>query len=192
MIYSRPEADALVDQGDIIDDCPILVIGKFDASTLEFEVVSRLFRVIVLTQACDLANRKVSMANVALVYSAEDLIEKGVLKSAEVRGPIRAGRVFGYYFLSRSPGTACRSRSSICAACIQFPWTIWKFSARQDGDLCELSRCTASISASTSRTRSVELDFHYHTSPFSRQETPKRRRHEPFSKLLPSRADELG
>lgn len=103
MIYSRPEADALVDQGDIIDDCPILVIGKFDAPTLEFEVVSRLFRVLVLTQACDLANRKVSMANVALVYSAEDLIEKGVLKAAEVRGPIRAGRVFGYYFLGRSP-----------------------------------------------------------------------------------------
>jgi len=39
---------------------------------------------------------------VALVRDAEQLVRQGLLKAADVRGPIRAGRVFGWYFLPKS------------------------------------------------------------------------------------------
>ena len=30
MIYERPQADTPIDQGDIIDDCPIAYVDHFD------------------------------------------------------------------------------------------------------------------------------------------------------------------
>lgn len=42
--------------------------------------------------------------NVALVFEAEELVASGKLKKADVRGPIRAGRVFGWYFLPGDSG----------------------------------------------------------------------------------------
>lgn len=59
-------------------------------------------RVLVLTQTCDLANAKALIATVAAVLDAQALVESGVLNAADVRGPIRAGRVYGWYFLPAS------------------------------------------------------------------------------------------
>jgi len=39
---------------------------------------------------------------VATVLDAEELVASGQLKAADIRGPIRAGRVFGWYFLPKS------------------------------------------------------------------------------------------
>ncbi len=58
-----------------------------------------LHRIVVLTQTCDLANKKVDEANVASVFDAQQLVDREILKAAEVRGPIRSGRVWGMYFL---------------------------------------------------------------------------------------------
>jgi hypothetical protein len=60
-------------------------------------------RVFVLTQKCDLVNQKVAWVSVASVLDAQALVEEGLLKRDNVRGPIRAGRVFGWYFLPKSP-----------------------------------------------------------------------------------------
>jgi hypothetical protein len=38
---------------------------------------------------------------VAVVHNAHFLVEQEIVKAADVRGPIRAGRVFGWYFLPR-------------------------------------------------------------------------------------------
>jgi hypothetical protein len=61
-----------------------------------------LHRVIVLTQTCDLANKKADDVNVASVFDARQLVDRGILKATDVRGPIRAGRVWGLYFLPAS------------------------------------------------------------------------------------------
>jgi hypothetical protein len=58
--------------------------------------------VIVLTQTCDLANQKTVHANVAEVFDAQQLVEQQILKPADVKGPLRAGRVWGLYFLPAS------------------------------------------------------------------------------------------
>jgi hypothetical protein len=61
-----------------------------------------LQRVLVLTQTCDLANSKARLAVVAVVLNAQAMIDQQMLKAADVRGPIRSGRVYGWYFLPKS------------------------------------------------------------------------------------------
>jgi len=103
MILTRPDDLAPVDQGDIIDDCPVAVfesIPQPEAPTTQ--LTSERRRVYVLTQACDLVQRKVSNVVVATVLDATALVASGALKAAEVRGNIRAGRVHGWYFLPKS------------------------------------------------------------------------------------------
>ena len=103
MIYSRPLLETPLDQGDLIDACPLLSIADFDVRTPETVAVDRaLSRVLVLTQTCDLANQKADQVVVAMVHDAESLVASGRLKAAEVRGPLRAARVFGWYFLPKS------------------------------------------------------------------------------------------
>ena len=104
MIYALPSPEDPVDQGDIIDDCPILQIASFDPKVPAApQVACSTHRVVVLTQTCDLANQKTQRAVVAIAHSASVLVEQKIVTSADVRGPIRAGRVYGWYFLPGSP-----------------------------------------------------------------------------------------
>jgi len=100
MIYLFPDPDAPVDQGDVVDDCPILQITHYDLQLPGSpKIACSINRVVVLTQTCDLANQKTQHVVVAIAHSAEHLVAKNVVKVADVRGPIRAGRAFGWYFL---------------------------------------------------------------------------------------------
>ena len=102
MIYLHPPSSSEVDQGDIIDSCPLAYVEKYQSvQSGEIDWAYATSRVIVLTQTCDLANRKARHVTVAVVLDAESLVKQGVLKSADVRGPIRGGRVFGWYFLPK-------------------------------------------------------------------------------------------
>ena len=56
-------------------------------------------RVIVLTQACDLAQTKTTKVLVALLHAAQLLVDRGVLKAPTIRDQLRRGVVYGWYFL---------------------------------------------------------------------------------------------
>jgi hypothetical protein len=100
MIYRLPPADEAIDQGDLIDDCLVLDIKTMQMSKTSQPKVDFAFRrVVVLTQTCDFANEKATTANVAEVFDAAFLIEQGLFKASEVKGPVRGGRVWGWYFL---------------------------------------------------------------------------------------------
>lgn len=102
-IYHLPEPDAPIDQGDILEGCPILQVAHFNVDTPDSpEVSCSVARVVVISQACDLVNQKTTRANVALVFDAEELVERRVIRAGDVRGPIRSGRVYGWYFLPSS------------------------------------------------------------------------------------------
>jgi hypothetical protein len=99
-VYGLPLPDASIDQGDIIENCPIVLIPSFDPATLrpaEGETVS--VRVIVLTQTCDFANGKVTSAVCAVARDAQTLVAENLVKPADIKGPIRSGRIWGWYFL---------------------------------------------------------------------------------------------
>jgi hypothetical protein len=103
MVFSRPADAAPIDQGDIVDGCPLSIIETVDVAAMAPpRVLTEYARVYVLTQTCDLAQHKAARVVVAAVLAAEELIASGQLKAADVRGPIRAGRVHGWYFLPRS------------------------------------------------------------------------------------------
>jgi hypothetical protein len=103
MIYGGASPHDPVDQADIVEGCPLIFVTGFDPDdfdTNEIEFVPT--RVLVLTQTCDLANQKTSMVTVAIVLDAQSLVDRNLLKPTDIRGPIRAGRVFGWYFLPAS------------------------------------------------------------------------------------------
>ena len=103
MIYDLPLPTDPLDQGDLIDDCPVLALAEFDFGNLmDSPVKSSLQRVVVITQTCDLANEKTTAVNVAAVFDAAALVEDKTFKPAEIKGPVRAGRVWGVYFLPAS------------------------------------------------------------------------------------------
>lgn len=101
-LYRLPPPDNPVDQGDLIDGCPIFFVVGFDINNLESPEVDTIpARVLVLTQTCDLANQKARHVVCASMYDAQYLVDQQVLKPAEIRGAVRAGRVFGWYYLPR-------------------------------------------------------------------------------------------
>lgn len=103
MIYVVPALHDPVDQGDVIDDCPALSVKGFDpSSAARPDVAWDLARGYVLTHTCDLAQQKTTTVTIATVLDASKLVTDGSLKASDVRGPIRAGRVYGWYFLPRS------------------------------------------------------------------------------------------
>lgn len=78
MIYSRPAESGPVDQGDIVDDCPVTIFETLpDPLSKSAEFTSQLRRVYVLTQACDLAQQKVASVVVATVIDANQLVASG-------------------------------------------------------------------------------------------------------------------
>jgi hypothetical protein len=98
-MYEQPAVGDL-SQGDIIDDWPILV-WKLSPPPLDLNVPpeTRIIRVVVLTQACDLAQDKTTRVVVAPVHDAADLVAKNILKAGVIRDQVRRGQVFGWYFL---------------------------------------------------------------------------------------------
>jgi hypothetical protein len=100
VIYQAPGINDPIDQADIVEACPVLALTEFDPEGVNpprIKVASG--RVLVLTQTCDLANRNLSAVTVAVAHDAQSLVDEGLLKPADVRGPVRGGRVFGWYFL---------------------------------------------------------------------------------------------
>lgn len=102
-MFEQPAA-ADLSQGDVLDDCPILV-WKLTPPPLDLNVPPeiRIIRAVVLTQACDLAQDKTTRVVVAPVHEAAVLVAQNVLKAAAIRDQVRRGQVFGWYFLPAAP-----------------------------------------------------------------------------------------
>src|SRR5437868_12404179 len=104
MIYEAPPPDEALTQGDILDACPVF---GFDATgdTVDLNAAPARWqeRVVVLTQACDLAQTKTTKVLVALLHPAQSLVERGALKGPAIRDQVRRGLVFGWYFLPAAP-----------------------------------------------------------------------------------------
>ncbi len=104
MIFESLPPDDPVDQGDVIDGCPFHHVASFGVADLLAQrapdsVACTYSRVLVLTQTCDLAQKKSSVVLVAAIRDAAGMVRQGILKAADIQGPIRGGRVFGWYYL---------------------------------------------------------------------------------------------
>jgi hypothetical protein len=99
MIYGEPGPDEPLSQADILDGCPIFGLQTSTGVDLDAPPARWIERVIVLTQACDLAQTNTTKVLVALVHSAQSLVEPQILKGPTIRDQVRRGLVFGWYFL---------------------------------------------------------------------------------------------
>ena len=102
MIYSSPPPENPIDQGDIVDGCPLTFLTEYDLDRPgqgEIECVPT--RVLIMTQTCDLVQRKVSTVTAATIYEAQFIVDQGLLKPSDVRrGPYGRPGCTG--------GTSCR------------------------------------------------------------------------------------
>ena len=105
-MFSVLPSDSPLTQGDIVDPCPLveLAVDEFAVDGPPRDVrswpVSRwMARIIVLTQACDLAQGKSDRVVVAPIHDAQTLVDKGLVKATIVRDHVRRHLVFGWYFL---------------------------------------------------------------------------------------------
>jgi hypothetical protein len=104
MIYEQPDPADPLTQGDILDDCPI-VFWELPGEAIDAQPESQTtrLRVVVLTQACDLAQVKTTRVLVAVMQNVQHLVARGVLSSKTVREQVRLHRVYGWYFLPAAP-----------------------------------------------------------------------------------------
>lgn len=104
MIYKAITPSIPLTQGDIIEDCPLVYVEKLpsESGATQFAQGESRERVLVLTQACDLANTKTFKVQVAIVHETEHLVQAGILKGQTVREQVRRHQVFGWYFLPAS------------------------------------------------------------------------------------------
>jgi hypothetical protein len=100
-MFARPAASDPLVQGDVIEDCPLLglSLAVLPVDLNDPAVKWWTSRVIVLTQACDLAQEKVGSVLAAPLHDAQTLVETGVLKGTVIRDHMRRHLVFGWYFL---------------------------------------------------------------------------------------------
>ena len=102
MIFEFLTLDVPLSQGDVIDQCPILVWTEATQAGLA-EPGESTVRVVVLTQACDLAQSKTNRVVVAVVHTAQSLVDQGVLKAQTIIDQLRTHRIYGWYFLPAGP-----------------------------------------------------------------------------------------
>jgi hypothetical protein len=78
MIYRLPDSGEPLDQGDIIQGCPLVVVESYDfARPDHIPVTGAPTRVVIPTQACDLANQKAKAVVVAPLLDAQALVGQG-------------------------------------------------------------------------------------------------------------------
>lgn len=102
-MYSLPSNAHPLSQGDILDGCPLIF---WDCKYVNDEILRKPkeidARVIVLTQSCDLVNKKSTRVQVALLHETETLVSQQVLNAKTIRDNVRLFKVFGWYFLEES------------------------------------------------------------------------------------------
>jgi hypothetical protein len=104
MMYEGSSVESPLSQGDVIEGCPLFSLDDPNAvADLTVSPVRWQSRIVVLTQACDLAQTKTMRVVVAPVYSAQKLVDRGILKTSLIRDQIRRGTVYGWYFLPTAP-----------------------------------------------------------------------------------------
>lgn len=102
-MYTQPGISTPLYQGDIIDSCPLIYWECFQDGDEVIRKAEEIgLRVAVLTQSCDLDNKKSTRIQVAVVHETEFLVQQGLLKASTIRDSVRLHKMFGWYFLEQS------------------------------------------------------------------------------------------
>jgi len=93
--------DDTLEQGDILNDCPI-VIPSQDIAT-NSEVVIKTYDVIVMSQSCDLEQKKLDLVLVSPIWEMSDFEKNNSFYRGEkAKEALRRGFIPGYHLLNKS------------------------------------------------------------------------------------------
>lgn len=102
-MFFQPPSGSPLSQGDVFLNCPLIF---WECSENDGGLVRKPKEldatVVVLTQSCDLANKKSTRIQVAVVHETRFLVENKVLKAKTIRDNVRLFKVFGWYFIEQS------------------------------------------------------------------------------------------
>ncbi|MFB3766236.1 MAG: hypothetical protein ACE14P_13455 [Methanotrichaceae archaeon] len=88
-------------QGDFINSCPVLVpFSSTEEPKISAEVIE--YDVVVLSQSCDLAHRKLDLVLVSPIWPISELESRSdFFKSRKGKDSLRQGNIPGYQLLNR-------------------------------------------------------------------------------------------
>jgi hypothetical protein len=99
--YDIVDADDTIMQGDFMSSCPVIVPsssigeGRISAEIIEYDV-------IVMSQSCDLAHRKLDNVLVSPIWPINEMGSENVFfKSRKGKESLRQGNLPGYHLLNR-------------------------------------------------------------------------------------------
>lgn len=102
--YNKINSEKELSQGDFILNCPIInpPISPNIEEWTDFEVLS--YDIIVLTQSCDLQNKKISLVQVCPFFSLTDFCTQNPnFDNYKSKESIRRGYLPGYHLLNKCP-----------------------------------------------------------------------------------------
>lgn len=73
--YNELNSSNEIEQGDMIPDCPIVILPSKIIEGDEPEIEIKLINSIILSQSCDLANNKIQIVLVCPFFSLKTFIE---------------------------------------------------------------------------------------------------------------------
>ncbi len=99
--YSVVKCDDPLLQGDFLDNCPV-IIPTMELNSLEITTVAQEYNIIVMSQSCDLVQKKIEMVLVCPYWSLDDLTTQYPnYDTKKWKNSLRNGFIQGYHLLNK-------------------------------------------------------------------------------------------
>ncbi len=100
--YEFVDCTTEIQQGERIENCPIIIPPNGTTEEGEYEVVVEEYNVVVLSQSCDLENNKIDIVLVAPYWTFEEIKEINAdFVSKRNKNKFREGLIPGYHLLDK-------------------------------------------------------------------------------------------
>jgi hypothetical protein len=100
--YEIVDGEAPLSQGDFIDSCPIIIPPLSIDHEKEIAAEVEEYDVVVMSQSCDLEQRKISLVLLCPVWPSSDFTSRdSFLTSSRGKEALRQGNLPGYHLLNR-------------------------------------------------------------------------------------------
>jgi len=87
-------------QGDFINDCPVVIPPSEISSNIEVRIIK--YNVVVMSQSCDLVQRKLDLVLVCPIWPLSEFEKRSeFFKSRKGKEALRQGNVPGYHLLNK-------------------------------------------------------------------------------------------
>ncbi len=99
--YSIVSGDDPLLQGDFLDSCPF-IMPTTELESLEFDTIAQEYNIVILSQSCDLIQKKINMVLVCPYWALNDIIQQYPnFNSKKWKNSLRKGFVQSYHLLNK-------------------------------------------------------------------------------------------